>query len=249
MNTEKDLPIPVTAITDVAMAKDMALSELPYHDARVAAAEAGSPMPSELEIATHALAASAATTAGEAYLERKQQEIETAFEAKVAATKKALIERYSSPERKLGEDDFDIVEYQDEAGATKQSLMFTAARALDLGDPSERHDTRRSYNSVMADGSHNITIQGQEVDTRTGVTEALYRAFIKKAQDSEVEPMPDSGDLDVWTLTLLSGEPLDDTIAHFGYVHSDQAYVRLEGRDYGYHRIGFRPAVDLAEIA
>lgn len=167
------------------------------------------------------------------------------FESRVATAKQALAERYGKPE-----EDFELISFQNKAGETEHQVMYTALSGIDLGDPEKEYDEKRSYNSLMADDSHVIEIEGKQADTRT-LTEASYRVFIKEAQEKGVSPLPDSKDLQlkanegVWTATWLPGEDADGSYARYGHVYGGQADVRWFPRDRDDRVMRFRPAVKI----
>ncbi len=164
------------------------------------------------------------------------------FETKVTHTKEALAERYSVPA-----EDFNLVSYETEDGETKQTVMYTGLQGIDLGNPKKEFDKKRSYNSLMADDSHIIEIDGNKVDSRT-LTESAYRAFINQeiAKDSE-GPLPDSQSLDIWTGTWLPGEKAYGDDARCGDVREGRPSVHWVYRGRDAQHVRFRPAVEITE--
>ncbi len=165
------------------------------------------------------------------------------FESRVATAKQALAERYSK-----SEEDFELISWQNEDGETEHSVVYAALSGIDLGDPEKDYDEKRSFDSLMADDTHFIEINGERVDTRT-LTEAGYRAFIKAAQEKGISPLPDSEALrdeeneGVWTATWLPGEEADGSDARCGDVNVGRARVIWVYRDGGGRAMRLRPAV------
>ncbi len=191
----------------------------------------------------------AAEYAGSLLEESVDTENLTPVEARIAATRQALAERYSTTERQLAPEDFTLVthirEGDDGSKVEVSTVVLGAANGLDLGDPA------RSHNAVMADDEqHTLTIEGEQVDTRTGSTAGAYRALVQHAIDNEL-PLPDSTDTKddgIWTATLLTGEPATEASdALSGVVYVGQARVVGIHRDDGYRSVRFRPAVVVAE--
>ncbi len=79
-----------------------------------------------------------------------------------------------------------------------------------------------------SDKDFSIEIDGQTVDTRKGMTRAVYRAFIAEAQAKGTDLLPDSQPLskknsEPWTTTWLTGEAVrDDFYAPVADVYDGQ---------------------------
>ncbi len=248
---------PATYIQDRELALEVAYGEMPHIEAAQEAMEAGKFQ----ETAGHlALAESSGITAGNNYIEAEQArvsslreqigiganpeaaETESTFETKVTATIAAMAERY-----KAKPEDFSLISFEREDGTKVNTVMYTAPQGLDLGEPTQTRDQKRSYNAVMNDNSHILEIDGQKVDTRTGSTAEAYKAFINQEIANQTSPLPDSQDLAPWTLTLLTGERAGSDRARYGDVDGDESRVDWFGRDNGRQVVRFRPAVEISE--
>lgn len=254
--------VPETYIQDPTLAVEVAYGEKPYRELAQAAGQLGL---HEQVGEMSQKADEAGVAAGQAFIATKQSELdamranleagdvvstagaekESAFETKVASTIAALAERYNAPA-----EDFGLVRYETEDGATKHYVMHTGLSGIDLGDPNKNFDPKRSYNSLMADDSHIIAIDGFMRDTRK-LTEAGYKAFIDQEIGKGTQPLPDSVDLQnvegegVWTVTLLPGEATGDADARYGDVDDGQSYSRWFLRGDASHGVRFRPAVEI----
>lgn len=168
------------------------------------------------------------------------------FEQTVETLHQDLFERYKEYSAKP--EDFNLVEVPQEDGSTEQVLMYTALKGIDLGDPSQTHDKKRSYNSLMDSSktnqtAHTIESDGQTYDDR-GLTREIYKALINKARAEGVDPLPDSPDLELWTLSLLPGEETGRGVARCADVGGDGSVcVGWFYRDDGGRDVRFRPAV------
>lgn len=175
-------------------------------------------------------------------------ETEASFEAKVERTIQALAEHYA--EYGATQKDFSLISYEDEKGNQVNKVIYSAQMGLDLGYPFKVWDTRRSYNSLMAENNkeHMVTIDDQEIDTRT-MTEADYRAFIQNQIDQDTYPLPDSSMLDIHTFTLLPGDEwAEANCARYGRVSGRRADVYWDLRGRCGRDVRFRPAVDMADL-
>lgn len=183
------------------------------------------------EAASHiALADAAGKKAGIAYLDdlrrqldgsdevdRKQvptPETESSLEQWANDAKQTLAEKYN-----VFPKDFELFTYEKD-GTTYNTVVYTAANGIDLGNPKEDYDKARSWNKVMDKGAknkdwHTLTIDGVKYDDREGMTYALYDQLVEAAKKAE-RPLPDSKDTlitsnggDKWySWTMMTGEPL-----------------------------------------
>ncbi len=247
---------PATYIQDRELALEVAYGEKPHIEAAQEAMKAGKFQ----KTAGHlALAESSGITAGNNYIKAEQArvsslreqigiganpeaaETESTFETKVTATIAAMAEHY-----KAKPEEFSLINFEREDGTKVNTVMYTAPQGLDLGEPTQTRDPKRSYNAVINDNSHILEIDGQKVDTRTGSTEEAYRAFIRQEIANQTNPLPDSQGLTPWTLTLLTGERAASDVARFGGVGGAEARVSWTDRDDG-RDVRFRPAVEISE--
>lgn len=93
-----------------------------------------------------------------------------------------------------------------------------------------------------------IEIDGQQIDTRPGMTEAAYRSFIDTEKARGTKPLPDSSQLSnengqPWTWTLLTGEQADDFNAPLAGVGYGAARRVWDRRDRARYNLRVRPAV------
>lgn len=149
-------------------------------------------------------------------------------------------------------EDFSVLRTTAEDGSEQLIVAYTAGNGIDLGNPKKDYDEKRSWNSIFDkknDKNFMVTVGRKKYDTRTGMTEAAYDAFIADAKARGVDPLPDSPQLadqngEVWTDTWQTGEDADRGVAPFGYVRKG-GRVGRDRRPRGdvgrVHR--FRPAV------
>jgi len=149
-------------------------------------------------------------------------------------------------------EDFSVLRVSGENGDEQLVVAHTAGNGIDLGDPKKDYDPTRSWNSIFDKKNAKnfmIKIDGQTLDTRSGMTEATYRAFIAVAE-ARGEMLPDSRPLskqngEVWTATWLTGEDADRGDAVIARVVGGQVYVYWRHRGRGRRALRVRPAVVL----
>lgn len=148
-------------------------------------------------------------------------------------------------------EDFSVLKTTAEDGSGRFTVAYTVGNGLDMGNSKKDYDAKRSCNGLFdkkADKDFMIEVDGQKIDTRTGMTEAAYAAFIADAKASNVDPLPDSQELankngKPWTATWLTGEEADRISARVAYVDDGQVFAGWDFRDDGYRDVRFRPAV------
>lgn len=148
-----------------------------------------------------------------------------------------------------------VVMTESEEGNKSFTVVHTG-NGIDIGDHSEAYDEARSYNSVMDkknDALFKIQVEGKSYDTRKGMTAPVYDALYQDSlnRDTRDVPLPDSKQAskeydDVWTWTMLTGEPLTaDGGVQIRYVLDGEVcgVVGHPGGDYRSLRV--RPAVEV----
>lgn len=111
-------------------------------------------------------------------------------------------------------EDFSVVKSVGEDGGDCYTVVYAATTGIDIGDPEKDSDSKRSWESILSEEAEDafiIELDGQSVDTRTGMTESVYRAFIAEAKSQGISPLPDSPALsdqndDNWPSTWLTGQ-------------------------------------------
>lgn len=244
--------IPDTYIQDKDLALEVAHAEKPHTLAGIEATETGHFNAAGKHFAD---AEAAGQEAAKTYINEEQERLDelrrhinggeaettTSFEARVESAKQALAERYGVPA-----EDFSLVSYEAEGGETKHTVFYTGLSGIDLGNPTKDYDEKRSFNSLMADDSHIVAIDGEKVDTRT-LSEAAYFAFINQEIAKGTNPLPDSNSLELWTVTWLPGEKADREYARCGDVNEGQPYSHWNSRGGDDRVMRFRPAVEVSE--
>jgi len=174
------------------------------------------------------------------------------LERKVEAARRELAKKYEQYGAKP--EDFNLVTYEKD-GKTVYNIAYTATYGLDLGDPEEEWDSKRSYRSIMSDNyAHLVAIDGVAYDTRAGMTLDVYRAFVE-AKIQANEKLPDNDDEydtavdehDQYTVTLLTGEKSVGLFAaRIAFVDvDDSVFSKKVSRGDDEEGIRFRPAVEL----
>lgn len=161
----------------------------------------------------------------------------------------ALSERYN-----ISPNDFSLIKYELN-GDRFAAVAHTAPNGIDMGDPQNYEDPRRSWKVVMSRNwrnaaRHRIVIGKVKWDDRKGMTYALYNALVEKAK-AEGRELPDSIDNEFddgkfATWTLMTGEPLTPRgNAQLAGVGDDGRVIHdWVGAEEGVrHSIRFRPAV------
>lgn len=102
----------------------------------------------------------------------------------------------------------------DTEGKPGFSIVHTG-KSVDIGDPTNPYDTKRSYNYVMSEENDSlfiVDVNGRRYDTRSGMKAALYAAKAKDDKKRGVT-LPDSEpgkETDgIMTCIMLTGEPLN----------------------------------------
>ncbi len=143
--------------------------------------------------------------------------------------------------------DFSVVTVEAKNGEKTRTLLYTGKNGVDLGDPSQDFDTKRSWSSIFDEKNTQnfmVEVDGKQVDTRMGMTSGAYNAMIADAKARGIDPLPDSEKTgDIWTYTWLTGEQAGYVDAPVADVDGGQVNeIRgLRGRDY--RDVRFRPAV------
>lgn len=100
-------------------------------------------------------------------------------------------------------------------------------------------------------GDYSVYIDGKNIDTRPGMTFATYEAIVADAK-ANGRILPDSQEAseeigEVWTETILTGEPVDDVNASIaGVAPSGSVYRDVSRRDVSWAVRCFRPVVPIA---
>lgn len=269
---------PVTYIENGALAEDVAYAEKPYRDGAVELKKL--PGTEAAVVALGHTATEKGNEVGRQYVAEKQAELdrlrgqfgdasgetaegsvetETSLERLASEVKQALAEKY-----KVSPEDFSLFTYEKD-GETRNTVVYTGANGIDLGNPKEDYDTARSWDRVMDDTKKNtdrhtieVTVGGVKLtpDARKGMTYALYDQLVEEAKAAG-RPLPDSKDTkitstsgDWYSWTMMSGEPLTAggyaPVARVGDVGS--VYRRATYRDRGGRYLLFRPAVNLDDL-
>lgn len=130
-------------------------------------------------------------------------------------------------------------------------VMCTDVRGIDFGDPNVVYDSRRSWDSIMADPEDErfiITVNGKRYDTRAGMTYEAYEELLRAKKDVG-EMMPD-GDYEDWAaLTWVTGDKNvqpDAVDVPVAWVNDDGSVNRFNGnRKYDRYNHLVRPAVKI----
>lgn len=94
-----------------------------------------------------------------------------------------------------------------------------------------------SYDAIMAQPKKNweIRVNNKRYDTRKFMTLDLYKAFMGYCNKQNMNPMPDSINLPIWTCTWLTGEPVQEINGEsrvpYGYWHDGQVKSDLDWAD------------------
>lgn len=164
-------------------------------------------------------------------------------------TMTAMAEKFN-----IDQADLALLKTEEEDGSSKFVVAYTAPNGIDLGDPEQVYDKKRSWNSVMDNKNAKnfmIKVAGKQVDTRVGMTRAAYDAFIDNAKANNVDPLPDSDPLSEqndqpWTWTLLTGERARaDGFVPVADVRGGQVYQVWDRPDYDGRSVRVRPAVEI----
>jgi hypothetical protein len=152
----------------------------------------------------------------------------------------------------VNEQDFSLVEAKAADGGKTITVMF-AGNGIDLGDYTKEYDRKRCWNSIFARYNSRlfvVEVNGQQLDTRTGMTEAAYKALAADAKMRGIAP-PDSEQMarendDFWTWSWLTGEQADGSFARLADVHYTGPRMGWYPREHRYWHARFRPAVVIA---
>jgi len=137
--------------------------------------------------------------------------------------------------------DLGLVVEETPEGAKRAVLIDTSLMGQYLG----------SYNVIQMNGKGWINVGGEEVNVLAGTTDAAYRAMIKDAKNRRVnnEPLPDSSANEIWTATMLTGEPLTaGGDVQFRRVYGGGVDRRVVLPDADVRVLRVRPAVVIAEL-
>jgi len=151
----------------------------------------------------------------------------------------------------VSKEDFSVLRTTAEDGSDRFTLAYTAGNGLDMANSKEDYDPRRSWNGLFdkkADKNFMIEVDGQKIDSRTGMTEAAYDAFIADAKARGDKSLPDSQPLanengELWTATWLTGEKAARGHARVADVRVDRVSADWYDRGDGGRVRRFRPAV------
>lgn len=248
-----------TQIENPELAESMAYAEKPYREAAVDLAKTatGAGEAAVLEAA----ADNASRDVGLRYIDTEQAKLEALRRQLTgeATVEPSNAELGSSLELQAQDVIDALAQKYEKCGATVEdfelvgdTVMYTAVSGLELGDPREARDEKRSWDSIMADPEDErfvMEINGRKVDTRQGMTRELYEAFVKAKKDAGAE-LPDSqaNTLDNGVQTFLTGEEASTSFAPSARVRGGSVDVRwvLCGSDFRGFR--FRPSVGLTGI-
>ncbi len=136
--------------------------------------------------------------------------------------------------------DLGLVVEETPEGARRAVLIDTSPMGQYLG----------SYDSIQMNGKGWINVGGEEVNVLAGTTDAAYRAMIKDAKKNRPDqPLPDSSANEIWTATMLTGEPLTaDGDVQFRDVGDGGVSRAVAPPDYDFRSLRVRPAVVIAEL-
>lgn len=100
---------------------------------------------------------------------------------------------------------------------------------------------------ISGKGQFLIEVNGQEIDTRDGMTEQVYAAFITGRKINGRTPLPDSSELEKWSWTWLTGEQeragrIDGPVA---YTEKDKVKTGLARKNLPDKFICFRPVATI----
>jgi hypothetical protein len=131
--------------------------------------------------------------------------------------------------------DVRFVKFEDDDGVSRFALVH-GGQGIDIGDPEKVMDEDRSYNSVMSrvnDGVFRFEVDSKMYDTRTGMTDGVYRA---KVEDIETD-----GNV---TWTMLTGSSLaEHGYVRLRYVDAGRVHVFGAHPEYGFRSLRVCPAV------
>lgn len=127
-------------------------------------------------------------------VEGGDQNVALPSEQLVMEAKQSLAQRYSCTV-----EDFVTVSYGGDAEQPKYAIVYAKPNGVEMGDQNLPYDKTRSFDAIMADGSHSIVVGNERYDTRS-MTFEIYEAFIQMLKDQCVEELPDSyaNKLDDW---------------------------------------------------
>lgn len=125
-------------------------------------------------------------------------------------------------------------------GESRLVLAYTAGNGIHLGSWNKIFDKKNAKDFM-------IEIHGKKYDTRTGMTEAVYRGVYDYAKQTG-QTLPDSRQLsdkndEPWTWTLLTGEQADGLSAPIADVNGGKVGRSWSDRDDDGSLVRFRPAV------
>lgn len=151
----------------------------------------------------------------------------------------AFAEHFSTKERPLSAEDFGLVAVG-EGDERQVMVMLTTGNGLYEG----------SYNNIMSkkrDKDFTVKVGRKNIDTRKTTTWEVYQAFINQAKANNVNPLPDSGQLEEtndqpWTGTWLTGDPTVGFDACFGLVRDGKPGRYWYARRNGWNGLRVRPA-------
>jgi len=163
----------------------------------------------------------------------------------------AMAEKFDVDDR-----DFSIVPSLGQDDTPNLTVAYVYSNGVNLGNPSAAWDGRRSWNGIRGrqaiDTDFIVRVGKEKVDTRQGMTEAVYRAVITHVKDRH-QALPDrpvayrDGDGFWFPQTWLTGERAKPHTAPFGVANgsNDQPEVWWTNRRHGNNSILFRPAAIL----
>lgn len=159
----------------------------------------------------------------------------------------AMAEKFGLPET-----DFSLVRVSQIDKPDKFVIVHSAPIGIDFGDPEKADDEERSYNKII-DGARApefiIEVNGQMLDTRTGMTRPMYEAFIQDAVSKGIDPLPDSQMLDgLRVRTLLTGEEAHPVTTGAVFVDEGQVGWHSIYRTHALRALRVRPAVEVPDV-
>lgn len=256
--------IPTTFIEDRGLAEAMAYGEKPHIEVALGSMKTGKFQ----ETAGHLVVAEAASnTAGKEFVDAEQARIDslrTTLNGDIRRTEHSKTEIELTPNlhekadktieamsAKFNIDSKDLTVLMIETKAGKKPVVvYTAGNGIDLGDPKEQYDNKRSWKSIFDKKNavnFMVEVDGQQVDTRKGMTREVYDTMYNEAK-ANGQVLPDSQELaeqndQPWTYTLLTGEEADRDFAPVADVRDGEVAQYVSRRDYDSHVVRFRPAV------
>lgn len=174
------------------------------------------------------------------------QHVAVPSEHLVVEAKQSLAQRYDCTV-----EDFVTVPYGGDAEQPKYAIVYANPNGVEVGDQNLPYDKTRSFDAIMADGSHSIVVGDQRYDTRS-MTFEIYEAFIQMLKDQNVEDLPDSyaNKLDdwgwyTWTYVFDPGTKAGAVrVFEDGSIYKDQAFGdRAEAGD---RALRLRPTILLS---